>query len=86
MPRQILALQVEVLQEFLVSSAKIQRSALQLFIISFLALYFELIVIRWLSSEVRIFAYLKNLPLIASFLGLGLGCANRDHFPTVSDF
>jgi hypothetical protein len=34
-----------------VLSAKIQRSALQLFIISFLALYFELIVIRWLSSE-----------------------------------
>lgn len=47
----------------------------QLFLLSFLALYFELIVIRWLSSEIRIFAYLKNLPLIASFLGLGLGCA-----------
>ena len=47
----------------------------RLFLISFVALYFELIVIRWLSSEIRIFAYLKNLPLIASFLGLGLGCA-----------
>src|SRR5438309_5727791 len=46
-----------------------------LFGISFLCLYLELIVIRWLSSEIRIFAYLKNLPLIASFLGLGLGCA-----------
>jgi len=57
------------------SSEKSRRYALQLFLISFLALYFELIVIRWLSSEVRIFAYLKNLPLIASFLGLGLGCA-----------
>src|SRR5215470_4241901 len=50
--------------------------ATQLFVLSFLALYFELIVIRWLSSEIRIFAYLKNLPLIASFLGLGLGCAS----------
>jgi|RhiMetdeSRZDD1v2_1073273.scaffolds.fasta_scaffold19060_3 hypothetical protein len=48
---------------------------MQLFLLSFVALYFELIVIRWLSSEIRIFAYLKNLPLIASFLGLGLGCA-----------
>jgi SAM-dependent methyltransferase len=47
-----------------------------LFLISFLCLYFELIVIRWLSSEIRIFAYLKNLPLIASFLGLGLGCVH----------
>jgi spermine/spermidine synthase len=48
---------------------------MQLFLLSFVTLYFELIVIRWLSSEIRIFAYLKNLPLIASFLGLGLGCA-----------
>ncbi len=64
------------------------QRAIQLFLISFLTLYFELIVIRWLSSEVRVFAYLKNLPLIASFLGLGLGCAHYDsaeifyrHFP-----
>ena len=40
---------------------------------SFLALYFELVVIRYLSSEIRLFAYLKNLPLIASFFGIGLG-------------
>ncbi len=44
-----------------------------LFLASFLALYFELIVIRYLSSEIRVFAYLKNLPLIASFFGLGVG-------------
>ena len=37
--------------------------------------------IRWLSSEIRIFAYLKNLPLIASFLGLGLGCACSKESP-----
>ncbi len=51
------------------------NSSLALFLTSFLALYLEMIVIRWVSSEIRIFAYLKNLPLIASFLGLGLGCA-----------
>lgn len=45
----------------------------RLFLASFLALYFELVVIRYLSTEIRIFAYLKNLPLIASFLGIGLG-------------
>jgi len=49
------------------------RTAWLLFLASFLALYFELIVIRYISSEIRIFAYLKNLPLIASFLGLGVG-------------
>jgi SAM-dependent methyltransferase len=44
-----------------------------LFLASLLALYFELVVIRYLSTEIRVFAYLKNLPLIASFLGLGVG-------------
>ncbi len=48
-------------------------SPAKLFLASFLALYFELVVIRYLSTEVRVFAYLQNLPLIASFLGLGLG-------------
>jgi hypothetical protein len=50
-----------------------RRNAAYLFLASFLALYFELVVIRYLSSEVRVFAYLKNLPLIAAFLGIGLG-------------
>ena len=51
------------------------RLTWKLFLISFLSLYSELIVIRWLASEIRVFAYFKNLPLMASFLGLGLGCA-----------
>jgi len=45
----------------------------RLFMASFLALYFELLVIRYLSTEIRTFAYLKNLPLIAAFLGIGMG-------------
>lgn len=49
------------------------RSSLLLFLASFVALYFELIVIRYLSTEIRVFAYLKNLALIASFFGIGLG-------------
>jgi SAM-dependent methyltransferase len=49
------------------------KTQLRLFLASFLALYFELVVIRYLSTEIRVFAYLKNLPLIAAFLGLGLG-------------
>ena len=46
---------------------------LALFLASFLALYFEIVIIRYLSTEIRVFAYFKNLPLISSFLGLGLG-------------
>lgn len=49
------------------------RELAQLFLASFLALYFELLIIRYLSTEIRTFAYQKNLPLIASFLGIGLG-------------
>ncbi len=48
---------------------------LDLFLISFLSLYLELLVIRWLASEIRIFAYFKNVPLMASLFGLGLGMA-----------
>ncbi len=49
------------------------RPELLLFLASCATLYFELVIIRYLASEVRVFAYLKNMPLIASFLGIGLG-------------
>lgn len=45
----------------------------QLFLISLLSLFCEMLVIRWLSTEIRVFAYFKNLPLMAAFFGLGLG-------------
>jgi spermidine synthase len=41
---------------------------------SLLSLFMELLMIRWVSSEIRIFAYFKNFVLIACFLGFGLGC------------
>ncbi|MBZ5662417.1 MAG: methyltransferase domain-containing protein [Acidobacteriia bacterium] len=41
---------------------------------SVLGLFLELLMIRWVSSEIRIFAYFKNFVLIACFLGFGLGC------------
>ncbi len=43
-------------------------------LISFLTVYLELMVIRWLAAEVRVFAYFKNFPLLAAFLGFGIGC------------
>ena len=47
---------------------------LQLALASLLGLYLELLMIRLVSSEIRIFAYLKNFVLIACFLGFGMGC------------
>lgn len=44
-----------------------------LFLISAVSLFLELAVIRWLSAEVRIFSYFKNLALLAAFLGLAIG-------------
>jgi hypothetical protein len=44
-----------------------------LFLISSLSLFLELAVIRWMSGEVRLFSYFKNLPLLAAFLGLSVG-------------
>jgi SAM-dependent methyltransferase len=49
-------------------------SGTRVFLISLAGLFLELLLIRWLSSEVRILAYFKNLALIACYLGFGLGC------------
>jgi hypothetical protein len=53
--------------------AKTRKSQNKLFIASAVTLYFELLVIRYLATEVRVFTNLKNLPLVASFFGIGLG-------------
>jgi hypothetical protein len=49
------------------------RPHLQLFALSFLALFLELTFIRWVPGSVRLVSYYANLMLISSFLGLGLG-------------
>src|SRR6476469_8575762 len=43
-------------------------------LLSALILFLELLLIRWIGTEVRIFAYLQNTVLIVCFLGLGMGC------------
>src|SRR5262249_16851128 len=43
-------------------------------VISLLSLFMELLLIRWVSSEIRVFAYFKSFVLIGCFLGFGLGC------------
>src|ERR1044071_514330 len=44
-----------------------------IFLISILGLFLETLFIRWIGTEIRIFAYLQNTILVACFLGLGLG-------------
>ena len=51
---------------------------INLFLISFLILFLEIAIVRWISTEIRIFAYLNNLVLLACFLGIGLGCYFSD--------
>ena len=46
----------------------------QLGLASIAGLFLELLLIRWISSEIHVFAYFKNFVLIACFLGFGLGC------------
>ena len=46
----------------------------QLVLVSLVSLFVEMLMIRWVSSEIRIFAYFKNFVLVACFLGFGLGC------------
>ncbi len=43
-------------------------------LVSFVSLFMELLLIRWVASDIRIFAYFKSLVLIACYLGFGLGC------------
>ncbi len=50
------------------------RSDAEIFFISALILYLELALIRWIGTEIRIFAYLGNLTLVMCFFGIGWGC------------
>ncbi len=43
-------------------------------LISLCSLFLELLLIRWIAAEIRIFSYFKSLVLTACFLGFGLGC------------
>ena len=54
---------------------KAAYQVLLLTLVSFISLYFEVALIRWIPGQVRVVNYFTNLVLIANFLGLGLGCA-----------
>jgi spermidine synthase len=45
-----------------------------IFLLSIVILYLEVLLIRWISTEVNIFAYLQNTILVVCLLALGAGC------------
>ena len=44
------------------------------FLASFLVLFLEVALIRWMPAYIRLLAYFSNFILLASFLGIGVGC------------
>lgn len=62
------------------------RPYLNLLAASAVGLYFEMMVVRWLAAEIRLFSYFKNIAMLAAFLGLGIGYglarSRRDHLPS----
>jgi spermidine synthase len=53
---------------------KPRRAALELFLVSFLILFFELTCIRWFGSIVLFLTFFTNIVLMACFLGVSVGC------------
>ncbi|MCX5714659.1 MAG: hypothetical protein NT033_07645 [Candidatus Omnitrophica bacterium] len=51
---------------------------IRIFLLSLWMLFLELFLIRWISTEIRIFAYVSNLALLACFIGIGAGCYFSD--------
>jgi spermidine synthase len=49
-----------------------------------LGLYLELMIIRWHASCFQVFAYFKNISLLACFLGLGIGYAHGPRRPVLT--
>jgi tRNA1(Val) A37 N6-methylase TrmN6 len=52
----------------------INRNSSKIFIISFLILFFELTLIRYISATIVSISFYSNIILLASFFGVGAGC------------
>ena len=67
----------------------IRSPSMRLVVISIASLYFELLLIRWLPTQIRVLAYFNNVILISCILGLGLGAllaGRRAVRPTLAPF
>ena len=57
----------------------LRRNEVRLFLTSFAILFVELLLIRWIPSNVKYIGFFSNFLLMASFLGIGLGHPPRPH-------
>jgi len=64
----------------------VRRVAIQIGSITFAILALELTLIRWMSQQIRVFAYLSNILLIGAFLGIGLGLGLSRRAPRLVDW
>jgi SAM-dependent methyltransferase len=46
---------------------------IRIFLASFLVLFLEVALIRWLPAQIRLLSYFSNFILLAAFLGIGIG-------------
>ena len=66
----------------------LRRNEVRLFLTSFAILFVELLLIRWIPSNVKYIGFFSNFLLIASFLGIGLGIliGRKGFNPRISPF
>ena len=57
----------------------VRRAGLEILAVSFVVLFQELVLIRWIPIQIRVIAYFPNLILIGAFLGLGIGALRARH-------
>src|SRR5688572_20992524 len=50
------------------------RAEARIFLSSFLVLFLEIALLRWLPAYIRLLSYFSNFILLACFLGIGVGC------------
>src|SRR2546423_6758924 len=55
------------------------RHGFELFWISFIILFLELAAIRWFPAHVLYLTFFTNMVLLASFLGMSVGCLAASH-------
>lgn len=55
-----------------------KASLLSIFFLSILILFLEMMLIRWIGTEIRIFAYIQSSILVTCFLALGMGCMRSE--------
>src|SRR5262245_30589752 len=56
-----------------ISAFLVSRRSAAIFVVSAASLFLEMMLIRWVTTEFRLFAYLQNTVLVVCLLGLGMG-------------